>query len=534
MDYYKELESLDELLGDEGLWRLPNYLPEEYVIDEAREKALNKALSLILKGRNILIVGKPGTGKTAFMLILLNELIKRGFNVGIILDGATAISHIHEERGIFLFYDDLPRMQKDALISIFRNRVKNLIATARVEEIADLRNVVGMDIWDLFEQIEIPAMQEKDLKEILIRYARREGIRILDDSAINLVCKKAQGLPVYIWQLIRELKIRKSDLTIEYAETIPQGMFDYVDDILWRVLDEHPERYEILLTLLIMTDMPKYAIHQDLYNSVFVVCKERRLGRELRLEEALFSDLLDKITRYLVRDSTTFSFRLPHDSWGDVLKGRSRGPMSGEISRINTVFPQSKRINILINAAKKVWHEVLKESGDEERKRCFIENISRVLPENIVNKILKETKVKVEYIKESLEKAEITKPLKELELPENINLKVKTLMEKFYSTKDEALLAQIVDLLKHIGDAKAMYNLGMIHYTLRKYEEAIKYFEKSMQLGEDIAILGLALANLRSGRITEALRFLGDYIAKHPEKKEIRLCLDLLERKSEE
>ena len=84
MKYCDLIKSANELIGDEGLWRLPSYVIDEYVLDQSRAEALDDAINTIMSGNDVLITGSPGTGKTAFMLILLKELIGKGYQVGVI------------------------------------------------------------------------------------------------------------------------------------------------------------------------------------------------------------------------------------------------------------------------------------------------------------------------------------------------------------------------------------------------------------------------------------------------------------------
>ncbi|MGQ4891320.1 MAG: tetratricopeptide repeat protein [Candidatus Njordarchaeia archaeon] len=579
MEYYYLISSINNLLGEEGYWRLPSYLPNEYVMDEEREIALNKAVEATVKGSNVLICGKPGTGKTAFMFIVLKKLVDMGYTVGLIREGVNFIGNDHVAQGVILFYDDLPRMNRSALESISKNKVRGLVATARSEELSELRRIMG-EVLDTYEIIDLLTMDKRYLRQILVRFTSREGIKIIDESAVDVVCNKAQGLPVYIWQLVRELRIKKMDLTMDFAEKIPQGMFDYVDDILWRVLDEHEERYDVLLTLLIMSDMPRFALHQDLYNSVFVVSKERRVERRLELETALFSDLLDRITRYLSRESKTYSFRLPHDSWGDVLKGKSKGPMSGEISRINTAYPKEKRVEILKEAAKKAWNEALVRTDDEERKRAFLENLSGVILEEEIKSLLKEGgKEKAESVQISKEtpytppttEAGATRELeakstaykgasaisgvdyvqKLIENPllidrESIRrlikiassetketgireLAVKALIGYWKKTKDMEIVPKIKNLLTSIGTSDSLYMLGSFNYLLKNYNEAREAFKAALELKGEEAALGLALTNLRLGNIENALFYLREYLKRHPEDREVQELLNKFE-----
>ena len=388
--YYDVVTSLDELLGYEGILRLPPYLPKVFVMDDARRSAIDVAKKYLDSGQNVLLIGEPGTGKTALMFIILAEL-KKSMKIAYILEGATSIGKKHEEEGIVLFYDDIPRMNRDALRSIMKNRVRMILATARKEELEFLKRVTGIDLLKEFGAIEVPPMSKEKLREMLLRYVAEEAIRIADKEAVDEVIEKAGGLPVYIWQVIRELRIRKEPLTLGFAKTIPQGMLDYIDDILWRTLGGQPERYEALITLLCMTDFIKYAVHQDLYNYIYLRAKELRTKRRVTLDEIMLDETLEAISRYLARESATYSFRLPHDSWADVLRGKSRGPMASEISKINMVFPKRKRISIVLEAARRAWSETLEEAEDIFRKDAFKNNIVLNLGKEAWNDIQKRT-----------------------------------------------------------------------------------------------------------------------------------------------
>jgi len=379
--YYEPIDSINKLLGEDGYLRLPEYLIDEFVVDDERSKAISSTVSFLTRGKNVLIIGEPGTGKTALMAVILKKLMDDGFTIARILDGAGLITNEHREKNVILFYDDLPRLGEAALQSIFGNKVTPIIATARKEELSNIiRRKKLSTIWKHFEKIEITRMSRDKLQEILLKYTAKEGVKIIDNAAIDVVIEKAEGLPVYIYQLVRELKVGRKNLNKAFAEQIPQGMLDYIDDILWRVLDEHPDRYKVLLLLRIIASMFKYTIHKHLYNYLFAVISETIDGKKMTINRVLFNDLLTSITRYLFSENRTYSYRLPHDSWADVLKGLSKGPMSGEISIINTAYPEDELRRILLSAAKRAAEERIK----SERKwirDTFLENIKLNLTE---------------------------------------------------------------------------------------------------------------------------------------------------------
>ncbi|MEX0568939.1 MAG: hypothetical protein Q6363_007255 [Candidatus Njordarchaeota archaeon] len=375
--YYEIIHASDELVGSEGFLRLPTYIFDEFVFDENRQEALDKALYALRNGKNVLIVGKAGAGKTAFLAVVLKKLMDSGYRIGKIINGEIVLKE-HESNGIFLFYDDIPRMEQITLRSIIENRARMIISTARVEELDDLSKKIGMRPEDLFLVIEIREMSEENLRKILERFARREGIEI-DPLAVNVVISKARNLPVYIWQVIRDLTIaRKDRLDVDFANKIPEGMLEYVDRILWNVLGDKEDRREILLTLLIMTNMPEYEMHQDLFNAVFVEATKEIRGVEAPSRTIILgSDTLDKVCRYLAR-TPRYSFRLPHDSWADVLKGKSRGLLSREISGLVYIFPIDEQLRILRNAAKRAYDESISKSKDTDRIREFFRQLNLI------------------------------------------------------------------------------------------------------------------------------------------------------------
>ena len=373
--YYESVKSPEDLVGVEGFLRLPAYIFDEYVFDENRREALQKAITALRDGRNVLILGKAGTGKTALLAMILKRLMDMGYMVAKIINGEI-VKREHEERGIVLFYDDIPRMEKRTLVSIADCRVRMIVATARIEELDELSRKMRCRPEEVFVIIEIREMRDEDLRTILERFARREGIEVVPRAA-EIVVSKARSLPVYIWQVIRDLTIaRREVLDEEFAMRIPEGMLEYVDRILWDVLGESEDRREVLLTLMLMTNMPEYEMHQDLFNAVFVEATKEIKGIEAPSKAILLrSDTLDKVCRYLAR-TPRYSFRLPHDSWADVLRGHSRGLLSKEISSLVYTFPLDEQMRILKNAAKRAYEESIARSRDPDRIREFFRQIN--------------------------------------------------------------------------------------------------------------------------------------------------------------
>jgi len=499
--YYKKILSLDELVGDEGILRLPPYIFEEFVEDDERREIIYRAVDALKSGGRVILYGPAGTGKTALMAIILREMINEGYQIGQIIDG-TIVSRSHEEEGIVLFYDDIPRMSRNTLKSIIDTNARMIISTARIEEMDTLSRKLGGDPTQYFDMMEINPMSEIYLREILTRYAIREGIRVNVD-AVDIVVMKAQGLPVYIWQVIRDLKINKRLVLDEgFASRIPEGMLDYVDDILWRIMGDSEERKEILLTLLILADLPEYKAHQDLFNAIFAESKKAIYGREFTIKEILLSDMLDKICRYLAR-TYDYSFKLPHDAWRDVLIGKSRGLMSGEISRINSAFPKQERMKILKNAIERTYKEIITKIEDVDRKEAFISQVGKIHPELKVEK-------KVEKVEEKPVAKEITIVEEKEELPEvltgnknNIAKKKKMLglvISEFVIMNEKrvmiinaevggGLVGKDISLLDSFGRSVGWIDIKILGLTAKVYDWDSQYIgaiKKKMTTGEYI------------------------------------------------
>jgi len=337
-EYYKTVHSLSELLGDKGLLRLPENLHELYVFDKKRQESINVAIDTLKKGeKNVLIVGKAGTGKTAFMFMVLRKLIEdEGYSIGVIYDGVDFLMTEHVENNVILFYDDLPTMKESALQSILKNNVHNIICTSREEELRKIRKIFGRHLEQMFEVIKIERMTPECIEKIFDKYINFEGILVKGDYEVikKKIVEKSEGLPIYIGQLVRELKISNKPLDNNFAAKIPTGMYKYVEDILYRVLDDDPDAFSILTVLRIMADLKKGIIHQNLYDHLFLVVKKFNDKQDYGLTQVLEIPTFIKFTRYLFRVPQKFAYRFPHDSWSDVVRGKASGAMAEAIEEI--------------------------------------------------------------------------------------------------------------------------------------------------------------------------------------------------------
>lgn len=542
MYYYKEIVSLDEVIGEGGIWKQPQYVLDEYILDENRRNGLNRALEAIKNGKNILITGPPGSGKTAFMVYLLKNLMDRGYNTALLLDTAIWITNEHLKKGYILFFDDLLTLDRKMIRLIFRNKIGGLVTTIRTQELGTISRIAYTNLESLFEIIHIEPMSYSYLENMIRRYVFREGIEIVDEEAIDIICRKSNGLPIYIWQVVRELKITKQKLSREYAERIPQGMLNYIDTLLWKILDEHEERYEILLTLIILSDLPRYSVHQDIFNSIYIVAREIKLRRKLGLQEALYCNLLDRITRYLVRYREKYLFGLPHESWVDVLRGKSTGPLSGEISRVNLVYPFQERRRILYRAIDKAYREILPKIKDKERKNTLLENI-RTIRTMKIRKPRPYRKPRRDYIISTTNT--LRKHLHDPEIPSEICEKAVSIVyatDKYeyldiasaiivkytIQTKDTYYLYGTLRKLTKQKSPKIASNIAIYYYMQGQYREAHELYKNATDYGDIQSHIALALIELMMGHPELAKTKLIKYL-KHRKNKDAQKLLQAIE-----
>ena len=195
MSYYQIVSNINDLLGNKGLLKLPNYIIEKFVETDHIKRVIDEIVDKYISGENILIEGPPGVGKTAILIIVLKKILDRGFKIAYLLDGATNISNKHISEGILIFCDDLTKYNAQTIRSIIVNRVTGIIATARSKEL-DYLEKKGIFVRKYFTSFKIQKMQQHVLQKILINYANAENITV-DEEAINVIVKKADGLPIY-------------------------------------------------------------------------------------------------------------------------------------------------------------------------------------------------------------------------------------------------------------------------------------------------------------------------------------------------
>ena len=481
VSYYRVPKTTDEIITE---FRLPReWINEEtfnklFVMDNRLKEAYNKIMENI--GEKIIIVGRPGVGKTALMFRIWRELSKI-YDTGILLPNIP-IRRLHEEYGVILFYDDLPRIGEISLQTIVG--AKNIIATAREHEYNEMLRK-HPKLRGEFVVIRLTEASNEFLTNMLINYLENAGIGY-EEEAIKIAVEKARGTPIYLYHLYKELRAKKLEegtatLTETIAKAIPEGTREYVGEILATVLRKAKGKYGILLALKSATLTRTGAIH-DTHFSILYELAASKIGEEKDW------DTFTSIHDILDYNPEEMTLRFPHDSWIDVLKGRSEA-IAGLVHVVDTKVSDREKEELLVDSAREAWERVIKDAKYLISRGLLEETDTRKIL-SLANTILTNWE---------------TFPLTETETLEKIAKEWRKILGEManYTLENLRKLAEKgfenIDVL--IAEAKREYSLGNI-------EKAKEILNKALEIDPSnrraLNNLGLILAN--EGREEEALK----------------------------
>jgi len=350
VSYYYTPSSKEEVLSP---WGLPSHLDDALTMSERLTSIVDKACSLLKKGENVVLVGEPGTGKTTLLYAVWKRLWNQGRNVALLREGAPVGRH-HEDRGFFLFFDDIPEAPELADM-VYRAGSKGIVTTARTSEWSRLKP----RIRDAFTALEVPRMSDDEVRNVLINHLERLSISY-SKEAVEEVVSRAEGLPVYAWTVVRDLQIKKRPLTLESARKMPRAMLDYVEQVIASTLLQDgralPGAYCCLASLYCLSAMRGRRAHADHLHEI-----HRFASAIMRQEVGDRPDpgLFASIRTYLVRDPELMAYKLPHDSWADILEGKGSGPVSVYIDDIRNILTEEERRNLLKSSFLRAWDRAL-------------------------------------------------------------------------------------------------------------------------------------------------------------------------------
>ena len=350
LSYYEIPDSNDRV---KNVWRLPSYIDDVLVIDDARKVVIDTAVKHIRDGENVVILGAPGSGKTTAMYAIWKELDDDA-DTALVWD-TKDVSRVHEKDGVILFSDDLPET-RELSGAIVERDIHGIMSTAREQEWSRL----PISLREKFVSVALPKAPDNVMKDIAKKHLESQNIKYTKDALESLV-KNAQGSPIYVRYMAEEIgtEIKAGillKLTKERVRKAPRGMTDYVAGILARMLfDLEGTIYKpkdgalpVIKTLLCLADMPNYETHEVHMNQIFFKVKAPTDG----------PGPFNAIKQYLSRDPRFFSLKFMHDTLADVLRGRVDHPIVGDIRMLAQEMGVAGRRKIQKDALSAGWEDV--------------------------------------------------------------------------------------------------------------------------------------------------------------------------------
>ena len=312
-------------------WSLPPNLRKNVYLDDERASHILEVLNS-KSDDNYVIIGEPGVGKTTLLFEIFDSFMDK-VPTGILT--TTGITNAHLEFGIRLFYDDIPE-NSDIVQGIVDGDAKGLVVTAREAD----WNKLPDDFQRKFKRLTVPLFSDDNVSRLCERMFDFSNIRY-DSSSIEQLTNYAQGSPIFIWLMIKEMHYNgMTVLSSNYVkDNSRKGMENYVSLILQRLLKDGPNYKKgglhALACMVFLSDyMRDRRCHEALYRSFADEIEE---DFEKIFDDRQNTSTFNQTIVYLSGEGTTISF--PHDTWADVLQGVGRNnPLRADIQSIKRKF----------------------------------------------------------------------------------------------------------------------------------------------------------------------------------------------------
>ncbi|MFW9976373.1 MAG: ATP-binding cassette domain-containing protein [Candidatus Thorarchaeota archaeon] len=350
LSYYEIPDSNKRIVN---VWRLPHYLEDVLVIEDARRAVIETAVKRAKEGENVVILGAPGSGKTTVLYAIWKELDKES-DTALVWD-TKDVARTHEREGVILFSDDLPET-KELAKAIVEKDIRGVITTAREQEWSRL----PIDLRSKFNPINLPSISDEVMTQIAQNHLESQGISFAK-GVLSTIVENARGSPIYVRYLVEEIRSEiqsgaVTKLTPNRVKQAPKGMTDYVAGILARILFEldgtiykpRAGALPVIKTLLCLADLPNYETHEVHLNQMFFALKQP-------------SDSpgpFNAFKQYLSRDPRFFSLKFMHDTLADVLRGKVDHPVVGDIRMVAQEMGVSGRRDIENRALDEGWEHI--------------------------------------------------------------------------------------------------------------------------------------------------------------------------------
>jgi len=312
-------------------WSLPPNLRKNVYLDDERASHILEVLNS-KSDDNYVIIGEPGVGKTTLLFEIFDSFMDK-VPTGILT--TTGITNAHLEFGMRLFYDDIPE-NTDIVQGIVDGDAKGLVVTAREAD----WNKLPDEFQRKFKRLTVPLFSDANVSRLCERMFDFSNIRY-DPSSIEQLTNYAQGSPIFIWLMIKEMHYNgMTVLSSNYVkDNSRKGMENYVSLILQRLLKDGPNYKKgglhALACMVFLSDyMRDRRCHEALYRSFADEIEE---DFEKIFDDRQNTSTFNQTIVYLSGEGTTISF--PHDTWADVLQGVGRtNPLRADIQSIKRKF----------------------------------------------------------------------------------------------------------------------------------------------------------------------------------------------------
>ena len=376
-------------------WALPENLRGNVHLDAVRSEIVER----VLDGppdRNYVIIGEPGVGKTVLLFELFDRLMNR-IPVGRI--STTTLGKAHEKFGVRLFYDDI--QENAELVQALTDRqISGVILSAREADWASL----PAEFQAQFDRLTVPLFPENEMKLLSRKMLGFSGLGY-DEEAISALVKYAEGSPIYVWSMIREMLHRGlRALTASYIqENAIRGMNNYVSLLLQRLLKDgeeyRPGGLHALTSLVFLAETMEERFCHDLFYDAAV--ERLSTHAQEQLNDPMDQGTFNRALAYLPDDGNVIKF--PHDTWVDVILGHGDlNPFRTELRAIFRLFVDSGLFEeVKREVVPGVWETTAKRyhRSPSRQKGSFLA-LADTLLHNFQVSELKELGVDIELIRE--------------------------------------------------------------------------------------------------------------------------------------
>ncbi|MEC7930264.1 MAG: hypothetical protein VX774_00810, partial [Candidatus Thermoplasmatota archaeon] len=376
-------------------WALPENLRGNVHLDAVRSEIVER----VLDGppdRNYVIIGEPGVGKTVLLFELFDRLMNR-IPVGRI--STTTLGKAHEKFGVRLFYDDI--QENTELVQALTDRqISGVILSAREADWASL----PAEFQAQFDRLTVPLFPENEMKLLSRKMLGFSGLGY-DEEAISALVKYAEGSPIYVWSMIREMLHRGlRALTASYIqENAIRGMNNYVSLLLQRLLKDgeeyRPGGLHALTSLVFLAETMEERFCHDLFYDAAV--ERLSAHAQEQLNDPMDQGTFNRALAYLPGDGNVIQF--PHDTWVDVILGH--GDLNPFRTELRAIFRQFVDSGLFEEVKREVvpgvWETTAKRyhRSPSRQKGSFLA-LADTLLHNFQVSELKELGVDIELIRE--------------------------------------------------------------------------------------------------------------------------------------